>query len=50
MSLPGLVHPRDSPGHLSGQPFGPPGDLPNPETGPGSPALQADSLSAEPPD
>ena len=30
-------------------PFPTPGDLPNPGTGPGSPALQADSLPFEPP-
>ena len=30
-------------------PFPSPGDLPNPETEPGSPALQADSLLSEPP-
>ena len=33
----------------SGQPFPPPGDLPNPGMEPRSPALQADSLPAEPP-
>ena len=33
--------------HWSGLPFPPPGDLPDPEIEPGSPALQADSLSAE---
>jgi len=33
----------------SGVPFPPPGDLPNPETEPRSPALQADSLPSEPP-
>ena len=32
----------------SGQPFPSPGDLPNPGTEPRSPALQADSLPAEP--
>ena len=36
------------PEHWSGLPFPSPGDLPNPETEPRSPALQADSLSAEP--
>ena len=30
-------------------PFPSPGDLPNPRTEPGSPALQVDSLSSEPP-
>ena len=30
-------------------PFPSPGDLPNPEIEPGSPALQADALSSEPP-
>ena len=33
----------------SGLPFPPPGDLPNPGIEPGFPALQVDSLSAEPP-
>ena len=32
------------PEYWSGQPFPPPGDLPNPGTEPRSPALQADSL------
>ena len=32
-----------------GLPFPSPGDLPDPGIGPGSPALQADSLSSEPP-
>ena len=32
----------------SGLPFPPPRDLPDPETEPGSPALLADSLPAEP--
>ena len=32
----------------SGSPFPSPGDLPNPGTEPRSPALQVDSLSAEP--
>ena len=31
----------------SGMPFPSPGDLPNPEIEPGSPALQADSLLSE---
>ena len=33
----------------SGLPFPSPGDLPNPGTKPGSPALQADSSPSEPP-
>ena len=33
--------------YWSGLPFPSPGDLPNPETEPRSPALQADSLPAE---
>ena len=37
------------PEYWSGQPFPSPGDLPNPEIEPKSPALQADSLPAEPP-
>ena len=35
--------------YWSGFPFPSPGDLPNPEIKPGSPALQADSLPTEPP-
>ena len=35
--------------YWSGLPFPPPGDLPDPEIKPGSPALQADSLPSEPP-
>ena len=35
--------------YWSGLPFPAPGDLPNPGIKPGSPALQADSLPAEPP-
>ena len=35
--------------HWSGLPFPSPGDLPNPGIEPGSPALQADALSSEPP-
>ena len=35
--------------YWSGWPFPSPGDLPNPEIKPGSPALQADSLPTEPP-
>ena len=44
------VH-EDSPGQNTGQglPCPPPGDLPHPETEPGSPTLQADSLPSEPP-
>ena len=37
------------PEHWSGEPFPSPGDLPNPGIEPRSPALQADSLPAEPP-
>ena len=33
----------------SGLPFPSPGDLPDPEIEPGSPALQADALPSEPP-
>ena len=35
--------------HSSGYPFPSPGNLPNPEIEPGSPALQTDSLPSEPP-
>ena len=35
--------------YWSGQPFPSPGDLPDSETEPGSPALQVDSLPSEPP-
>ena len=35
--------------YRSGLPFPSPGDLPNPEIEPGSPALQADALTSEPP-
>ena len=35
--------------YYSGLPRPPPGDLPNPGTEPGSPALQVDSLPSEPP-
>ena len=35
--------------YWSGLPFPSPGDLPNPGTKSGSPALQADSLPSEPP-
>ena len=34
--------------YWSGEPFPSPGDLPDPGIGPGSPALQADSLLSEP--
>ena len=37
------------PEYWSGEPFPSPGDLPNPEIEPRSPALQADSLLPEPP-
>ena len=37
------------PEYLSGSPFPSPGDLPDPGIEPGSPALQADALSSEPP-
>ena len=37
------------PEYWSGSPFPAPGDLPNPGIEPRSPALQADSLPAEPP-
>ena len=57
-SLPGC--PWNSPGKNTGvgssqdptgtkAPFPSPGDFPDPETEPGSPALQADPLPAEPP-
>ena len=35
--------------YWSGLPFPSPGDLPNPGVEPGSPALQADALTSEPP-
>ena len=35
--------------YWSGLPFPSPGDLPNPGIEPGSPALQTDALSSEPP-
>ena len=35
--------------YWSGLPFPPPGDLPDPEIEPRSPALQADALPSEPP-
>ena len=37
------------PEYWSGYPFPSPGDVPNPGIEPRSPALQADSLPAEPP-
>ena len=36
------------PEYWSGLPFPSPGDLPNPEIEPGSPALEADALTSEP--
>ena len=38
------------PEYWSGYPFPPPGDFPNPGVEPRSPAMQADSLPAEPQD
>ena len=35
--------------YWSGLPFPSPGDLPNPGIEPGSPALEADALTSEPP-
>ena len=35
--------------YWSGLPFPSPGDLPDPGTEPGSPALEADTLTSEPP-
>ena len=35
--------------YWSGLPFPPPGDLPDPGIKPGSPALEADALTSEPP-
>ena len=35
--------------YWSGLPFPSPGDLPDPGIGPGSPALQADTLPSKPP-
>ena len=43
------VHGILQPEYWSGWPFPSPVDLPNPEIEPGSPALQADSVPAEPP-
>ena len=53
-SCPTLCDPMDCMGfsrqeHWSGLPCPSPGDLPNPEVEPKSPALQADSLLSEPP-
>ena len=56
-SCPNLCNPMDHiqsmefsrPEYWSGEPFTSPGDLPNPEIEPRSPALQEDSLPAEPP-
>ena len=47
----GLCSPRNSPGQNTGvgSPFPSPGDLPNPGIEHRSPALQVDSLPAEPP-
>ena len=44
-----LLHPWDFQGkkYWSGLPFPSPGNLPNPEIEPGSPALQADSLPSD---
>ena len=36
--------------YCSGSPFPSPGDLPDPDIEPGSPELQADSLTSEPPE
>ena len=44
----GLYSPWNSPEYWSGQPFPPPGDLPNPGIKPRSPTWQAGSLPAEP--
>ena len=49
-SLPGSsVHGFLQQENWNGQPFPSPGDLPNPGIEPRSPALQADSLTSEPP-
>ena len=48
----GLLHPWDSPGKntgVGGLQFPSPGDLPDPGIEPGSPALEADALTSEPP-
>ena len=44
---PSMGFPRQE--YWSGLPFPFPGDLPNPGIEPGSPALQADALTSEPP-
>ena len=44
---PSMGFPRQE--YWSGLPFPSPGDLPNPRIKPGSPALQADALTSEPP-
>ena len=50
LQLAKFLCPWNSPGkNTGGQPFSPPGDLLDPGTEPGSPALQADSLPSEPP-
>ena len=50
LCLPGSsVHGFSRQEYWSGLPCPPPGDLPNPGIKPRSPALQADSLSSEPP-
>ena len=53
-SLPGFYQASPSMGfsrqkYWSGLPFPSPGDLPNPGIEPGSPALEADALTSEPP-
>ena len=49
-ATPGIIKSMEffRPGYWSGLPFSFPGDLPNPGIEPRSPALQADSLPAEP--
>ena len=50
-SLPGSsVHGILQATYWSGLPFPSPGDLPDPGTEPGSPALQAEALPSEPPE
>ena len=44
-----LYRPWNSPGQNTGVDSPSPGDLPNPGSEPRSPAMQADSLPAEPP-
>ena len=46
-ALPSMEFSRQE--YWSGVPFPSPGDLPNPGIKPGSPALQADALTSEPP-